>query len=170
MQLSADPAKGEAATQTGRDPAGFALGGKGRGIIRPGCRPKPVVVEMKAYRDNSTGHAATCRARRLDRVARIAGLPSRGGGGSRASFMFTVTAPRQTGTAELTARATIDGKTYDTGRQEIRYEHIPPQLLQPPARVKALCLDLKIRGRRVGYLPGAGDRTMPKPWKRWATK
>ena len=79
--------------------------------------------------------------------------------GDHASFTFTVTAPRQIGTAELTAHATIDGKTYDTGRQEIRYEHIPPQLLQPPARIKALCLDLKIRGRRVGYLPGAGDRT-----------
>ena len=79
--------------------------------------------------------------------------------GDHASFTFTVTAPHDTGTAELTARATIDGKTYDTGRQEIHYEHIPLQLLQPLARVKAVCLDLIIRGKRVGYLPGAGDRT-----------
>ena len=31
------------------------------------------------------------------------------------------------------------------------------QLLQPPARVKAVSLDLAIRGKKVGYLPGAGD-------------
>jgi hypothetical protein len=37
------------------------------------------------------------------------------------------------------------------------YKHIPPQLLQPPARLKVVSLDLAIRGHRVGYLPGAGD-------------
>ena len=40
----------------------------------------------------------------------------------------------------------------------IRHEHIPVQLLQPPARLKAVALDLAIKGRRVGYIPGAGDR------------
>ena len=39
----------------------------------------------------------------------------------------------------------------------INYPHIPLQLLQPPARLKAVCLDLAIRGHSVGYLPGAGD-------------
>ena len=39
------------------------------------------------------------------------------------------------------------------------YEHIPLELLQPTTRVKAVCLDLAIRGQKVGYLPGAGDRT-----------
>jgi len=40
---------------------------------------------------------------------------------------------------------------------EINYPHIPLQLLQPPASLKAISLDLKIRGSKVGYLPGAGD-------------
>jgi hypothetical protein len=40
----------------------------------------------------------------------------------------------------------------------IRHEHIPVQLLQPPAKLKAVALDLAIKGRRVGYIPGAGDR------------
>ena len=40
----------------------------------------------------------------------------------------------------------------------IRHEHIPVQLLQPPARLKAVALDLAKKGRRVGYIPGAGDR------------
>ena len=79
--------------------------------------------------------------------------------GDHARFAFNVTAPMQPTVGFLTARAAIDGKTYDTSRQEIRYEHIPPQLLQPPARVKAVCLDLQTRAREIGYLPGAGDRT-----------
>src|SRR5204863_272074 len=40
---------------------------------------------------------------------------------------------------------------------EIRYDHLPPVLLQPDARVKAVALDLGIAGKKVGYLPGAGD-------------
>jgi hypothetical protein len=40
----------------------------------------------------------------------------------------------------------------------IRHEHIPVQLLQPPARLKTVSLELAIKGKRIGYLPGAGDR------------
>ena len=79
--------------------------------------------------------------------------------GDHARLTFTVHAPSQPGTAFLTAEATVGGHTYNTTRQEIRYDHIPFQLLQPPARFKAVCLDLQIRGKQVGYLPGAGDRT-----------
>src|SRR5207248_3115528 len=47
--------------------------------------------------------------------------------------------------------------TYDNQLIEINYPHIPLQLLQPPARVKAVALELAIRGKKVGYIPGAGD-------------
>ena len=157
VQLSADPAKGEIQRKLDVIPPVALAVARDVALFAPDAA-EPVVVEMKAYRDNSTGTLqlavpAGWTVSPESQVFHLAAV------GDHASFTFTVTAPRQTGTAELTARATIDGKTYDTGRQEIRYEHIPPQLLQPPARVKALCLDLKIRGRRVGYLPGAGDRT-----------
>ena len=50
--------------------------------------------------------------------------------------------------------------TMDLG-EVIAYEHIPPQLLQPPGRAKAVCLDLQIRGKSIAYLPGAGDSVAP---------
>jgi LmbE family N-acetylglucosaminyl deacetylase len=78
--------------------------------------------------------------------------------GERKKFSFNVTAPSQAGSAQITARANIGGKIYDNQRIEISYPHIPMQLLQPPARVKAISLDLATRGKKVGYLPGAGDR------------
>jgi LmbE family N-acetylglucosaminyl deacetylase len=77
--------------------------------------------------------------------------------GQSGKFSFTVTAPPQAASAQLTARAKIGDKVYDNQRIEISYPHIPMQLLQPPARVRAVSLDLAIRGKKVGYIPGAGD-------------
>jgi LmbE family N-acetylglucosaminyl deacetylase len=79
--------------------------------------------------------------------------------GDSAGFTFTVTAPQAHGSGEIGARADMGGAHYGTERLAIHYSHIPPLLLQPAARLKAVCLDLAIRGRSVGYLPGAGDST-----------
>ncbi|HEY9717749.1 MAG TPA: PIG-L family deacetylase [Trichormus sp.] len=77
--------------------------------------------------------------------------------GQHEKFSFTITAPNKTETSKITACAEMHGVRYCNQRQEINYPHIPRQLLQPPAVVKAVCLDLAIRGKTVGYLPGAGD-------------
>jgi LmbE family N-acetylglucosaminyl deacetylase len=79
--------------------------------------------------------------------------------GDKARFMFSITAPQSPASGEIAARADIGGGHFGTGRIKISYSHIPPLLLQPPAQLKAVCLDLAIRGRNVGYLPGAGDST-----------
>jgi LmbE family N-acetylglucosaminyl deacetylase len=79
--------------------------------------------------------------------------------GDKARFTFAVTAPGAPTTGAIRARADIGAASYGTGRISIAYSHIPPQLLQPPTRMKAVCLDLAIKGKSVGYLPGAGDST-----------
>ncbi len=77
--------------------------------------------------------------------------------GEKARYSFNVTAPAQPGSGRVTATAEIGGKRYSNQRQEIRYDHIPLQLLQPTARARVASFDLAIRGHRIGYLPGAGD-------------
>jgi LmbE family N-acetylglucosaminyl deacetylase len=77
--------------------------------------------------------------------------------GERTRLKFTVTAPKQLTNATIIADAEIGGAHYRNQREEIRYSHIPLQLLQPLASVNAVSLDLAIRGKKVGYLPGAGD-------------
>jgi LmbE family N-acetylglucosaminyl deacetylase len=77
--------------------------------------------------------------------------------GERAKFAFTLTAPSQSATAKIIADAEIKGVHYHNQRVEINYPHIPPLLLQPPASLKAVSLELATRGHTVGYLPGAGD-------------
>jgi len=77
--------------------------------------------------------------------------------GDKTRLKFTVTAPAKATTAEIGASAEVGGAHYQTDRMAISYAHIPLQLLQPPAAVKCVSLDLAIRGRNIGYLPGAGD-------------
>jgi LmbE family N-acetylglucosaminyl deacetylase len=77
--------------------------------------------------------------------------------GDHVRLAFTVTAPSQAGTAGITALAHIGDATWKSQRVMIRHEHIPLQLLQPPARLLAVALDLAKKGQRVGYIPGAGD-------------
>jgi len=77
--------------------------------------------------------------------------------GQRIELTFQVTAPLDHVVADLSAGAEVGGVSYDNQRIEIRYEHIPLQLLQPAVKLHALSLDLAIRGQRIGYLPGAGD-------------
>jgi LmbE family N-acetylglucosaminyl deacetylase len=79
--------------------------------------------------------------------------------GEKARLAFNVTAPRQAARARIEASALVNGVKFVSQRIEIRYPHIPPQLLQPPARLEAISLDLATRGHEVGYVPGAGDRT-----------
>jgi hypothetical protein len=51
----------------------------------------------------------------------------------------------------------INGRRFSQRRIGVRYGHLPLQLLRPPARARAVSLELATRGRHIGYLPGAGD-------------
>lgn len=79
--------------------------------------------------------------------------------GEQAKFEFELTAPAQAAAAIVGARATVQGKDYRAQRTEIRYPHIPVQVLQPPARLRTIAVSVEKRGATVGYLPGAGDDT-----------
>ncbi|HYP16132.1 MAG TPA: PIG-L family deacetylase, partial [Opitutus sp.] len=77
--------------------------------------------------------------------------------GDRARHTFDIIAPPNAGRAKFMARAALGERRYHRDRIEIRYDHIPPQLLQPSAVLHTVSLDVAIRGASVGYLPGAGD-------------
>ena len=124
-------------------------------LFAPGAE-RPVTVELTAARANVTGTAqlevpdgwksSTASERfHLDQA------------GQRATITFRVTAPPQPATAALEGSVEVNGARFNTQRIAFRYNHIPPQLLQPVARLKAVSLDLAIRGRNIGYLAGAGD-------------
>ena len=116
----------------------------------------PVEVEVTAYRPSAAGTLqleapAGWKVKPAKQSFHLSAV------GDQARLKFTVTAPAGSATAKIIARAEIGGVRYQNARKEINYPHIPLQLLQPPASLKAVSLNLAIRGHKVGYLPGAGD-------------
>ena len=77
--------------------------------------------------------------------------------GDKTRVTFAVTAPRTSSSGWINAFAEVDGHTYSRQCIELRYAHLPVQLLQPPARSRLVTFDLATRGQAIGYLPGAGD-------------
>ncbi len=124
-------------------------------LFVPG-KSRPVEVEVTACRTGAVGTVQleipvgwkVAPAKRSFHLTKV---------GDHTRCKFTVTAPAESVTAKIIASADIGGVRYQNERKEINYPHIPLQLLQPPASLKAVSLDLAIRGRKVGYLPGAGD-------------
>jgi len=61
------------------------------------------------------------------------------------------------GIAQVTIAAGQDQTLYTYGIREIKYDHIPNITLFPPAQAKLLNLNLKLAGKKIGYIEGAGD-------------
>ena len=127
------------------------------GLFAPGAT-RPVEVEVTAVRAGATGTLqlqtpAGWSATPESKPFRLSVV------GDKARLAFSVTAPPTPARARIRAKTVIQGAAFVSERIEIRYEHIPRQLLQPPARLEAVSLDLAIRGREAGYVPGAGDRS-----------
>jgi len=55
------------------------------------------------------------------------------------------------------AMTNVGGKTYTMGLHRIRYDHVPAITLFPSSQAKLINIDLKIAGRKIGYIEGAGD-------------
>ncbi|GAB1487833.1 PIG-L family deacetylase [Opitutaceae bacterium] len=124
-------------------------------VIAPG-KSAPVQVQVRANRAGAdgtlklelpTGWTATPASQSFNLA----------NPGEVARLTFTVTAPAQVASVDLRAVAEVDGQRFTTDRDVIDYDHLPLLLMQPPARTRAVSVDLAIRGRNVAYLPGAGD-------------
>jgi LmbE family N-acetylglucosaminyl deacetylase len=126
-------------------------------LFAPGST-KPVTVEVTAARAGSSGSLQLGVPAGWS-VSPTAGSFRLGAVGDKTAFTFQVTAPAHPGSGNLVATAKVGDATYGTERFVINYPHLPVQLLQRPAVIKAVALDVQTRGRRVGYLPGAGDST-----------
>lgn len=155
VQIAVDPLRGEVRRPLQAIPPVALNFVDPLALFAPGST-HPTTVEVTAARAVSEGRLRL-RAPAGWTVSPAAQAFNLGAPGERARFTFTVTAPDRPATADLGAEAEIGGVRYDTQRIELRYAHVPPILLQPRARLRVVSLHLAIRGRTVGYLPGAGD-------------
>ncbi len=155
--VASDPVKGEVRLRPDVIPPVSVSFASAVELLSPGSE-RSVAVDVVSARPDAAG-VLRLEAPAGWRVAPAARDFHLRAVGAKVRLAFTVTAPAAPESATLTARADIGRAHYGNERISITYGHIPPQLLQPPARLKAVSLDLKIRGRKVGYLPGAGDST-----------
>jgi LmbE family N-acetylglucosaminyl deacetylase len=155
VQVITDPPKGE--TRRKLDviaPVSLQFASEVQ-LFAPGAA-KPVEIDVTAYRPVAHGTLqlnipADWKVAPASQTFKLNAV------GDQAKLIFTVTAPAKADAARITAAADINGAHFDAQRIVLKYAHIPLQLLQPPARLKVVSLDLAIRGSKVGYLPGAGD-------------
>jgi LmbE family N-acetylglucosaminyl deacetylase len=124
-------------------------------LFAPGAE-RPVTIELTAARASVAGtvQLEVPAGWRVSTASQRFHLDQ---AGQRATFTFPVIAPAQPATAILEGSVEVNGARFNTQRIEFRYDHIPAQLLQPVARLKAVSLELAIRGHNIGYLAGAGD-------------
>lgn len=154
VQVLRDPLRGEIRRALVAIPPVSLTYGDALALLAPGAT-KDVVVEVTAAR-------AAAGALRLDVPVDWAVSPASRAftlsqPGEKARLAFSVTAPNRSATAAILAVATVDGRDYGTGGRTISYDHLPPILLQPVARLKAVSVELAVHARKVGYLSGAGD-------------
>ena len=71
--------------------------------------------------------------------------------------IFTITPAANASSAVLSLDVNIAGDTESKGFKTIRYDHIPNITLFPNATAKLEVVDIKIAGKRIAYLDGAGD-------------
>ncbi len=124
--------------------------------IFTGEGPQSVKIKLKSHSKNVAG---TIRLKGADgwRVA-PAGLPfSLAAKSEEGEFTFQISPPKNAQEAVLTAEADLAGKTSNRTLVEISYPHIHRQVYFPESRIKVVKLDVQTRGKRLGYIMGAGD-------------
>ncbi len=78
--------------------------------------------------------------------------------GDEWAVTFSVSpADDQPKTAVLEAVVDVNGKSFSMGIQQLKYDHIPNITLFPPSQANLIDINLKIAGKKIGYIPGAGD-------------
>jgi LmbE family N-acetylglucosaminyl deacetylase len=155
VEMTTDPGKGETRRRMEVIPPVSLNVGSEVELFAPGATHS-VEIQATAFRADIAG---TLQLEMPDGWnVSPATLPLKLSGiGDHASYQFEVSAPAQPAAARITARVRIGDRSYDNERVEIRYSHIPPLLLQPPAVIKTVALNLAVRGQKVGYIDGAGD-------------
>jgi LmbE family N-acetylglucosaminyl deacetylase len=122
----------------------------------PGEEPRKVKVRLTAQSPNVAG---LVRIKGPDSwKITPAGIPfSLAGKYEESEVTFEVWPPHSPGGADLTVEADLEGEKIARSLEEISYPHIRRQVYFPDSRFKAVKLDIKTVGKRIGYVMGAGD-------------
>ncbi len=150
-----DPVRGEIYQPVSVAPPVTASMGD-KAYVFPGITSKTIQVQIKSYRDNSSGSLIPrvpsgwkAEPQKIDFQ-----LPRKG---DEKTVEFILSPADKAVSGNLTLEIHARGDVYNRASKVISYEHIPHQALFPPAEARIEMVDLKTGGKRIGYLAGAGD-------------
>ncbi len=75
-----------------------------------------------------------------------------------ATVTFALAPPAGPSAGTVRAVAESAGRRYERGLVHVVHEHIPTQVVMPPAEARVVRADLRRKGRAIGYVQGAGDQ------------
>lgn len=127
-----------------------------KAFIFNGNESKTISINLKSFKDGARGTltAALPSGWKLSPASADFNLTKRG---DEQLLTFTVTPAGSVAGGKMVLSANVDGKSYSYGLKVIDYEHIPMQTVFPAAEARLDRIDLKLAGRRIGYIAGAGD-------------
>ncbi|MGI4805003.1 MAG: PIG-L family deacetylase [Janthinobacterium lividum] len=119
-------------------------------------QPKQVVVKLKSF-TNANGNISLKAPSGWKITPANTSFTDKKLGDEWTAVFSISSGISKTETDTIQAITQVNGKTYTQGITRILYEHIPNITYFPPSQAKLVNVDLKIAGKRIGYLPGAGD-------------
>ena len=124
--------------------------------IFSGGGPQPLKIRLKSHSKNVAG---TIRLKGEDGWRVVPDdLPfSLAGKSEETEVSFEISPPIKAQESVLTAEADLGGEIVRLAMAEISYPHIHRQVYFPESRIKVVKLDVQTKGKRLGYIMGAGD-------------
>lgn len=127
-----------------------------KAFVLAGNSTKTIQVNLKSYRDKSSGTLIP----KLPEGWNIEPLQYEfqlNKKGDEKTVQFKVSPAENAVSGKFVLNIQTEGKTLNRGSKVIDYEHIPLQTLFPLAEAQIARMDLKTGGKKIAYLPGAGD-------------
>ncbi|MCY1520083.1 hypothetical protein D9M68_548540 [compost metagenome] len=118
--------------------------------------PKTVTVQLHNFGTNSSGHVSLQLPEGWTSSPKQVNFNFKTKGEEQ-TVQFTLHPAERTGGGELSLTIRANGQTGDEALQQISYDHIPNITLFPRAIARLEKIDLKITGKRIAYIEGAGD-------------
>jgi LmbE family N-acetylglucosaminyl deacetylase len=120
-------------------------------------QPKQIVVKLKSFTNSSGSVSLKAPAGWKVTPTDASFTGKKSGDEWSAAFSVSSGGISKNETDTIQAITQVNGKSFTQGIHQINYEHIPNITYFPPAQAKLVNADLKVSGKRIGYLPGAGD-------------
>jgi LmbE family N-acetylglucosaminyl deacetylase len=125
-------------------------------FVFPTSQPKPISVHLTAATGPVKGELKLGLPQRWEVSPASVPIDLKAADGEMVTT-FTIKPPDQNSEGTLRAIVSTDGRDYSLERVHISYPHIGVQTLMPPAEAKLVRADIRKKGDRIGYVPGAGD-------------